>query len=415
MTIKFDDFYKTFPYEEYRLHVEKLQNEMKKMNLDGLLLTTPENIYYASGYRSWYISSLFRPVYVLVPSDGDPAVILRILERATVRATSWTPNIFVSGTTSRNIGDIDAGTHVEATELAIQKLCPNAKRIGLEKGEGAQQHWSLNILEELIERNPEIDFVDGALAYQKARMIKSDWEINKIRSVGYITERAIEETFKNIRPGQTTEKDVSRSIASLMTASGVDKISYLTVTSGDQKYTTLNAYATDRVVQFGEIVLVDISGHIDGYASDLTRMMYLGNEIPSEIAKMAKLSSECVVVGKQFMKPGQSISELNKVIENHLRDSKYGDYVVHASGHSMGLNVVEFPMISDDSEYYLEEGMVFAVENGLYPFHREYGADNMFLAFRMEDEILVTKDSSEWITGPGKPIYCLKDFKDDIE
>ena len=67
-----------------------------------------------------------------------------------------------------------------------------------------------------------------------------------------------------------------------MAADGVDKFSYLTVTSGIQKYTTLNAYATDRIVQFGELLLVDISGHIDGYASDLTRMMYLGNEIPKE-------------------------------------------------------------------------------------------------------------------------------------
>ena len=56
----------------------------------------------------------------------------------------------------------------------------------------------------------------------------------------------------------------------------MDKISYLTVTSGIDKYCTFNTYATDRVVQKGEYVLVDISGHIDGYASDLTRVFYLG-------------------------------------------------------------------------------------------------------------------------------------------
>lgn len=118
MIIQFDEKYKSFPKEEYELHVEKLQTEMKKMNLDLLLLTSPENIYYSTGYRSWYTSSLFRPVYVLVPLEGDPAVILRILEKSTVKFTSWTSNVFVSGTKARNIGYLDAESHIEATKKA---------------------------------------------------------------------------------------------------------------------------------------------------------------------------------------------------------------------------------------------------------------------------------------------------------
>ncbi len=141
------------------------------------------------------------------------------------------------------------------------------------------------------------------MAYQRALMIKSKWGIDRIRSVCYITERVIEETFCDVRPGQTTEKDVSRSIASKMAAAGVDKFSYLTVTSGIQKYSTLNAYATDRVIQSEEVLLVDISAHIDGYASDLTRMMYLGNEIPKDIREMAEISRGCVVAGKGDLLP----------------------------------------------------------------------------------------------------------------
>ena len=69
--------YKSFSPEEFRLHNEKLQAEMEKQDIDMLMLSTPENIYYSTGYRSWYTSSLFRPVYVLVPRKGDPAIILR--------------------------------------------------------------------------------------------------------------------------------------------------------------------------------------------------------------------------------------------------------------------------------------------------------------------------------------------------
>ena len=93
MILTFDEQFKSFPKKEYELHVHKLQKEMKRMNLDMLLLTTPENIYYATGYRSWYTSSLFRPVYALVPLEGEPAIVLRILEKSTVKFTSWIPNI----------------------------------------------------------------------------------------------------------------------------------------------------------------------------------------------------------------------------------------------------------------------------------------------------------------------------------
>ena len=135
MIIQFDEKYKSFPKEEYELHVEKLQTEMKKMNLDLLLLTSPENIYYSTGYRSWYTSSLFRPVYVLVPLEGDPAVILRILEKSTVKFTSWTSNVFVSGTKARNIGYLDAESHIEATKKAIEQIAPSAKTKDIEKAD----------------------------------------------------------------------------------------------------------------------------------------------------------------------------------------------------------------------------------------------------------------------------------------
>lgn len=99
--------YKSFSPEEFRLHNEKLQAEMEKQDIDMLLLSTPENIYYSTGYRSWYTSSLFRPVYVLVPRKGDPAIILRILEKTTVQYTSWTSRIYCWGTASRNLGPLE--------------------------------------------------------------------------------------------------------------------------------------------------------------------------------------------------------------------------------------------------------------------------------------------------------------------
>ena len=188
-----------------------------------------------------------------------------------------------------------------------------------------------------------------------------------------------------------------------MSANGVDKISYLTVTSGPDKYRTFNTYATDRIVQKGDFILVDISGHIDGYASDLTRVFYLGTT-PNLEREMAFLASESVKAGKNAMKPGKKVSEINRICEEEIRKTKFKDFLVHTSGHGIGLNVVEHPVLQDNEDTELKPGMVFAVEQGVYPFDIEKGVESMYLSFRMEDMVLITEDGSQWLTGPGDPI-----------
>lgn len=72
------------------------------------------------------------------------------------------------------------------------------------------------------------------------------------------------------------------------------------------------------------------------------------------------------------------------------------------------MNVVEYPTIHNAAEEILKPGMVFAVENGVYPYNLEKGVESIYRSFRMEDEVLVTKDGAEWLTGPGNPIIEIE-------
>ena len=168
--------YKSFPPDEFRRHNEALQREMAKNGIDMLLLSAPENIYYSTGYRSWYTSSLFRPVYVLVPREGDPAIILRILEKTTVQYTSWTQRIYCWGTASRNLGKLDGKDPIELVAAVLRDIQPDTKTIGLEAGDGQQHFWSISLLDDVIKSQPGIRFMDGSSAIQHARMVKTDWE-----------------------------------------------------------------------------------------------------------------------------------------------------------------------------------------------------------------------------------------------
>lgn len=403
------DWLKSFSEEEYKIHIKKIQEELKKENLDMMLLSAPENIYYATGYRSWYASSLFRPVFVFVPKVGEPAIYLRILERTTVENTSWCKNIYCSGSAERHLGNLNAKDPEDAMRKFIAALDYPVRTVGIEEGDGLHYFWPLHILKELAENMSDcVSFVDGSKVIQKARMIKTDWEISKIEEACKATEEAIVDTFATITPGVTTEKDIAKGIASRMTAKGVDRISYLTINSGKDKYHTFNSYATDRVVQEGEIVLVDISGHIDGYASDLTRVMYLGRKPPQEYVEMADIARGCVHAGFQKLLTGTKLSEVSDAIEGYLRDAKC--QVLHTSGHSVGLTVTEYPNITGDAEEIAQPGMVFALENGVYPFDETVGASSIEISFRMEDEAVVTESGVRWLSGPGKALYTLDDF-----
>ena len=404
------DYLKSFSREEYLLHNRKLQEQMAEEGLDMLLLSAPENIYYATGYRSWYTSSLFRPVFVFVPRTGEPAIYLRILEKTTVENTSWCRNIYCSGSSERNLGELNAKDPQDALEQFTASLDYEVKNVGLEAGDGLHYFWPLHILKELAEAfSGRMDFVDGSRAIQRARMVKTDWEAGKIETAGYVTERAIAETFSCIRPGITMEKEIARGIASRMAADGVDRISYLTVNSGRDKYHTFNSYATDRVVQAGEIVLVDISGHIDGYASDLTRTMYLGQKPPQEYVEMAEKAKACVHAGFQALRPGVPLREVSDAVEGYLREA--GCQVLHTSGHSVGLTVTEYPNITGDCQEVVQPGMVFAIENGVYPYDEKQGASSIRISFRMEDEALATEGEARWLSGPGKALYTYEDFE----
>ena len=146
---------------------------------------------------------------------------------------------------------------------------------------------------------------------------------------------------------------------------GVDKISYLTVTSGIDKYCTFNTYATDRGLQKGEYVLVDISGHIDGYASDLTRVFYLGT-VPMGGTEMANDGQRLWRRVKEAMKPGVSIAEINRICEGYISGIPgFGKFLLQFSGHCIG------PQRGGVSHSYTMKPMKTEARHGVLPWKTE--------------------------------------------
>ena len=174
------DVLKSFDREEFECHIDKLQKSMAEDNLDLLILSSSGSIFYGSGYRSWYLSSLFRPVFVLVPREGEPGIVLRYLEKSTVQNCSWISQIYCAGTASRNYGKLDCTGHVDGVMKFVKELPFTVRRAGYEGGHGLSFQWPLEVLNELRDAMRDVEFVDGSLAIMQARMCKTSWEIDRI-------------------------------------------------------------------------------------------------------------------------------------------------------------------------------------------------------------------------------------------
>jgi len=173
--------YKTFAKDEYTRRLGRLQKNMARHGCDVLLLTSPENITYVTGYRTWYFSSKFRPVICVVPQAGEPALVLRILEKSTVQLTSWAPHVYCWGSASRNLGPLQAADPATATALAVRELAGSPATVGIEAGEGARFNAPLTLLDELRAAMGGISFIDGTPAICDTRMIKTEWEASRLR------------------------------------------------------------------------------------------------------------------------------------------------------------------------------------------------------------------------------------------
>ena len=239
--------------------------------------------------------------------------------------------------------------------------------------------------EELKSLLPNAHFVSSAEAVWKLRSIKSPQEIEYMREACRITDKAVEAAINFVEEGKT-EKEMAKVLGITMLEEGADMPRSLSVSSGVGNYDVLNGLGTARVFQAGDMINFDFGTYYKGYCSDITRSIFVGEpsarqrDFYEAIKQIQKTTCKTV-------KPGIPISEIDKVAEQAIIDSGYRDYMLHRTGHGLGLEVHEPPSIGPGDDTLAEEGMVVAIEPGIYDFS--------IGAFRIEDNIVVTSDGFE--------------------
>ncbi len=227
------------------------------------------------------------------------------------------------------------------------------------------------------------DRLDKLIASQ--RMIKSIDEIEKIRKAQQITEEAYLEILNMVKPG-VKESQLAFELEFLMRKKGAEGISFDLITIAGAKTSMPHGVPDDNEIKRGDFVTFDIGALYEGYHSDMTRTVVVG-EVSDPQIEIYDVVYKAQTMALSKVRPGAKAYDIDSAARGVIARAGYADYYKHSTGHGVGLEIHENPIISVKNETLLSENMVITVEPGIY-LPGKFGV-------RIEDMVLVTKDGYE--------------------
>ena len=251
--------------------------------------------------------------------------------------------------------------------------------------------WQYQKIRKLL---PDATLKDLGEAVDDMRMVKDLEELDKIRGAMRIADSAFNHILSVIQPG-ISEREVALELENFMRRKGASRVSFSTIVAAGDRSALPHAEPTEALVTQGDILLMDYGCVYNGYCSDITRTVIVGQ--PSD--KQCEVYS--VVLAAQeaalgMICEGIEAREIDAVARDVIEKAGYGACFSHALGHGVGIEVHEKPRVSAKGREVLREGMVITVEPGIYIPN--------FGGIRIEDMGCVTKDGFENFTKSPKQL-----------
>ena len=353
-----------FPHEVYARRLTAAAAGAARAGLAGLVVTPGYDLRYLIGSRA---ETFERLTALVIPATGAPVMVIPRLELASLRDSAvgdlgLPVQDWVDG---QNPGDLVALALGGHARVAVTDSMPALHLLPLAQRLGAVPVLGTEIMAGL-------------------RMIKDPAEIDALRTAGAAIDRVHARVPQFLAPGRT-EAQVAADITEAIVAEGHSEAAFVIVGSGPHGADPHHE-CSDRVLQAGDIVVVDIGGPVEpGYNSDSTRTYSLG-EPTSQIAAQYAVLQRAQAAAVAAVRPGVSAEQVDAAARDVLADAGLAEFFVHRTGHGIGLSVHEEPYIVAGNDLPLAEGMVFSVEPGIY-FPGAWGA-------RIEDIVIVTADGA---------------------
>jgi Xaa-Pro aminopeptidase len=261
--------------------------------------------------------------------------------------------------------------------------------------EGGTVTWqAYQRLKELL---PKAKLIATTGVVEALRVEKDEGEIEQIRKAVELGSRALEETLLLLRPGMT-ELEVAAEIEYRMRRYGGERPSFETIVATGPRAALPHARAGTRKLRPNEFILLDLGVILCGYASDMTRTVFLG-KAPRKAARIYKAVLEAQLEAEQAVQAGRQCAAVDQAARRVLKRYGYARYFTHSTGHGLGREVHELPRIARGQRSPLPEGAVITVEPGVYI--------PGFGGVRIEDVVVVRKGRGEVLTPTSKELTEL--------
>ena len=250
---------------------------------------------------------------------------------------------------------------------------------------------SISTYLELVKRLGSIEFIHSPDIILTLRKKKDEKEIEYIRKAAMLTDKGAEAGIESIKTG-VYEYEIAAEIEYAMRVHGSEGVAFETVVASGPRSAFPHGLSSDRIIQDGDFVTIDLGAVYLGYRCDITRTIIVGKPSPNQL-RMINLVLKAQREAFKFIRAEKKTRDVDAVARRILAEDGFDKFFIHGLGHGIGLDIHEPPTLSPKSQEILEEGNVVSNEPGIYI----QGLGGV----RIEDTVLVHKDKGENLTKAG--------------
>jgi len=372
-----------FAEAEYAQRTDRAQRAMRAAGIDALFFSTEAEMRYFTGFRTLFWQSPTRPWFLVVPATGKPVAVIPQIG-AHLMGGTW-------------LDDIRTFSAPHPTDDGVSLLADLLKafgRIGLPMGRESSLRMPLADFEDLRDRLGGARFVDATPLVQELRRIKSECEIEKLRSICRIGSAGFAAAPELFASGQSL-KDVFRAFRIELLRQGADDVPYLVGAAGQGGYGDVISPPTEQPLQTGDVLMLDTGATRDGYFCDFDRNFAIGRASDT-VRKAHSTLVAAVDAAAAVARPGKTCADLFQTMADTIGQGE-GD--VGRLGHGLGMQLTEAPSLTAFDDTVLEERMVLTLEPSI-----DLGGGKMMVH---EENIVIRDGAPDFLStraGPDIPV-----------
>jgi Xaa-Pro aminopeptidase len=351
-----------FTAEDYARRMERAAEQADAAGLTGVLVTPGPDLLYFTGYQPIAITE--RITMLALHGSRAPSLIVPILERPDAEAAP--------GAAALSVTDWKDGSDPYAA--AAKLLDPNGRYAISDSA------WAMHVLG-LQEALPESAYVSMTSKLPMLRAIKGEDELERLAAAGAAADACFEQIAQCPFAGRR-ESEIAADLAACLRGHGHSEVDFTVVGSGPNGANPHHEMS-ERRIEEGDMVVLDFGGIKDGYGSDTTRTVHVG-EPTEEEREVHEVVRRAQQAGFEAVRPGIECQEIDRAARRVITEAGYGEYFIHRTGHGIGLTTHEPPYMVEGETSALDPGMCFSIEPGVYLPGR--------FGVRIEDIVTVTAE-----------------------